>query len=251
MAFQINNKHIRDDYISFEPISHIYTVCDEKYTSVTTLIHKYFPKFNPDKIIDKMMKSSNWKDSKYFGMSKPEIKQIWEQNGTQSATKGTDLHDIIEKYYLNNKEHTTLTDDKCFSQFLQFDNESGLNVYRTEWRIFSDDHKVAGSIDIIFEGTKPGSVKLYDWKRCSNLKKDNIYEKGYFPIDHIPNCNYEHYTLQLNIYKYILENYYGIKVEEMALIVFSETKDSYEKIILTNRQIEVKYLLDHFHRSHN
>lgn len=247
MNFQINNKHIRDDYITFEPISHIYTVCNEKYTSVTTLIHKYFPKFNHDKVIDKMMKSNKWNESKYFGMTKTEIKEIWEKNGSESAKKGTNLHDIIENYYLNNKEYTS--NDHCFEQFLKFDKESELKVYRTEWRIFSDDHKVAGSIDIIFEGSIPGSVKLYDWKRCSNLKKDNPYEKGYFPIDHIPNCNYEHYTLQLNIYKYILENYYGIKVEEMALIVFSENKDSYEKVTVNNRQLEVKYLLDHFLRS--
>lgn len=248
MNFQINNKHIRDDYITFEPLSHIYTVCDEKYTSVTTLIHKYFPKFNNDKVIDKMMNSSKWNESKYFGMTKEEIKQNWEKKGSESSIKGTNLHDIIENYYLNNKVSISY-DDECFEQFLKFDKESKLKVYRTEWRIFSDDHKVAGSIDIIFEGSKPGSVKLYDWKRCSNIKKDNQYEKGYFPLDHIPNCNYEHYTLQLNIYKYILENYYGIKVEEMALIVFSENKDSYEKMIVNNRQLEVKYLLDHFVRS--
>jgi hypothetical protein len=35
----------------------------------------------------------------------------------------------------------------------------------------------------------------------------------------------------------------------MALIVFSENKDSYEKVTVNNRQLEVKYLLDHFLRS--
>ena len=49
------------------------------YTSVTTLIHNAFEKFNADAIIDKMMKSSKWTESQYYGMTKQEIKNQWKK----------------------------------------------------------------------------------------------------------------------------------------------------------------------------
>ena len=70
------NKHERDNHISFDEGPHIYTIDgDSDYLSVTTWNHYHFPKFNADDIISKMMKSKNWKNSEYFGMSPYEIKQ--------------------------------------------------------------------------------------------------------------------------------------------------------------------------------
>jgi ATP-dependent exoDNAse (exonuclease V) beta subunit len=245
MGYQERNKHVRDEYITFDPIKHIYNVQGVEYVSVTTLIHKYFPEFKADEVIDKMMKSKTWNTSKYYGMKKEEIKELWNNKGKKSSELGTILHDRIENFYLNGCLDDK-NDDKCYNQFLNFYNDEKLIPYRTEWRIFSDDHKVAGSVDIIFEGNKEGSVKLYDWKRSQEIKLINEYEKGLYPINNISNCNYEHYTLQLNIYKYLLENYYGIMVEEMAIIVFCENNNNYQKFVLKNKQEEVNKLLNHY-----
>lgn len=52
------NKHIRDTCISFEETGHVYALTKDNSEihpiSVTTLIHKFFPEFNADKIIDIM-----------------------------------------------------------------------------------------------------------------------------------------------------------------------------------------------------
>jgi ATP-dependent exoDNAse (exonuclease V) beta subunit len=248
MDYQNINTHIRDEYILFDAQKHIYTIEGEIYTSVTTLIHKYFPEFNAELVINKMMKKENWEKCKYFGMTKEEIKKMWSDKCIKSCYLGTILHDRIENFYLNGCKDNN-NDDICFTQFLNFFKEEKLIPYRTEWRVFSDDHKVAGSIDIVFEGNKKGSVKLYDWKRTQEIKTINLFENGYYPIENISNCNYEHYTLQLNIYKFILENYYGIEVEEMAIIVFCEDEKNYQKFILKNRQDDVKKLLDHFKKN--
>jgi hypothetical protein len=37
------------------------------------------------------------------------------------------------------------------------------------------------------------------------------------PLHHLPDCNYSHYSLQLNIYRYILESEYGYHVSGMFL----------------------------------
>ena len=77
----ILNKHERDDDIKFQENGHVYYVKKRRgYKSITTVVHNAFEKFNADAIIDKMMASSNWEKSKYYGMTKPEIKQQWKEN---------------------------------------------------------------------------------------------------------------------------------------------------------------------------
>mgnify|MGYP003318945405 CR=1 FL=1 len=43
------------------------------FTSTTTFVHRLFPYFNEDKIIDNMMKGANWESSKYYGKTKQQI----------------------------------------------------------------------------------------------------------------------------------------------------------------------------------
>ena len=48
-----------------------------------------------------MMKSKNWKDSKYYGMTKNEIKILWKKNGAEAANLGTIMHYLFEYHYYN------------------------------------------------------------------------------------------------------------------------------------------------------
>jgi len=77
------NAHPRDADISFEEGPHIYTVLGERgtYTSVTTWNHGHFSHFDADAVIDKMMAGRNWNnpDYKYYGMTREEIKAMWEK----------------------------------------------------------------------------------------------------------------------------------------------------------------------------
>ena len=71
------NHHPRDDDITFKEDDHEYTITNmpNKPVSVTTLIHKYFPTFDADAVINKMMASSRWRQSKYYGRNKQSIKE--------------------------------------------------------------------------------------------------------------------------------------------------------------------------------
>ena len=54
------NKHERDNHITFDEGPHIYTIDgDSSFTSVTSWNHSHFEPFNSDKIIAKMMNSPN------------------------------------------------------------------------------------------------------------------------------------------------------------------------------------------------
>ena len=252
------NQHLRDVRISFEPVSHTYQIQfedhAETFISATTIIHKYFPHFDEEKVIAKMMKSSTWSKSPYFGKTVEEIKAQWEENRVQAANKGTQVHDWIENFYLGGKKAPCeeAEKSKSFQNFLEFEKDYGWMPYRTEWRVFTEEFKVAGSIDIIFEGSDgdPNKIKVYDWKNSKEIKTENRYEKGYEPLQHLPNCNFYHYSMQLNLYKWILEHHYGKKVEEMGLIIVHENYPTYLKYDVKDMQKEVQAMLEHY-RSNN
>ena len=88
---------------------------------------------------------------------------------------------------------------------------------------------------------------IYDWKRCKILKNSIILKKmSRKGMQHIHDTNYWHYTMQLNIYKYILETKYDLKVKDLHLVVIhpDNTCDNYEKIKCPFIQDDVRTLLE-------
>ena len=71
------NKHERDDRIQFEEETHTYTIDGVRkgWTSCTGFLHNFFGHFDADAVIAKMMSSSKWVESKYYGMTAEAIKK--------------------------------------------------------------------------------------------------------------------------------------------------------------------------------
>lgn len=242
------NKHPRDEDISFEEGPHIYTVCGERgtYTSVTTWNHKHFEKFDADVIIDKMMKSKNWNNPtyKYYGKTREEIKQMWDNKRDEAACAGTNMHNNIEEYYNGIEVENDSVEYGYFKQFLK--DFPDLKPYRTEWMVYYEEMKLSGSIDMIFEN-EDGSLQIYDWKRCQEIKHEASFGKyaSTSCISHLPDTNFWHYSLQLNMYKTILERKYGKKVTDLYLVCFhpENVYKTYERISVPILENEMENLL--------
>lgn len=241
------NPHERDECIKFDAGPHIYTINNDsskKYTSVTTWNHSHFAHFDADKIIDNMMRSKKWSESKYYGMTKDEIKASWDKNRDAAAGAGTNMHYDIECYYNkcpNNNESIE------YSYFLRFVADfPHLKPYRTEWMVFHEELRLAGSIDMVFDNGD-GTLSIYDWKRCKEIKKHDIKCSITPCIEHLPDTNYWHYCLQLNTYKAILEEKYGKKITDLYLVcLHPENKNnSYIRIKVVDLQIEVRNLFEY------
>jgi hypothetical protein len=56
-------------------------------------------------------------------------------------------------------------------------------------------------------------------------------------VEHLPDTNYWHYTLQLNIYATILEKKYGMHVSELALVILHPNQSSF-RVMKLNRLTE-------------
>ena len=187
------NSHDRDQYISLHEPTHTYTINgDSNYTSVTTWNSSHFEYFDADKIIKNMMNSSKWTNKKYYGKTPNEIKQIWDNNRNQAASAGIQIHYDIECYYNNCPNNNESIEYGYFKNFLLKFPE--LKPYRTEWKVFHEDLKLAGSIDMVFENEN-GNLLIYDWKRCKKIVKTNGFNKFAKNdlIQHIPDTNYWRY----------------------------------------------------------
>ena len=62
-----------------------------------------------------MMASKNWEKSKYFGMTKSEIKKQWKDNGSEAALLGTTMHYLFE-YHYNDMYNTPLCEHPQYFQ---------------------------------------------------------------------------------------------------------------------------------------
>jgi CRISPR/Cas system-associated exonuclease Cas4 (RecB family) len=215
------NFHPRDEFISFEEGPHIYTVMGERgtYTSVTTWNHSHFSAFDADKVIDGMMSSKNWNNPtyKYYGMTREQIKAMWDEKRIKSSSLGTKTHYDIECYYNGLEVQNDTLEFKYFLQFVK--DFPDLKAYRTEWMVYYEELKLSGSIDMVFENPD-GTIQIYDWKRCQEIVHENGF--GQYAstscISHLPDTNFWHYALQLNTYKRILEDKYGKKVTNLCLV---------------------------------
>ena len=246
--------HIRDGRITFNEKDHVYKVdqSEDVYISVTTLIKSFFPKFDADRVIDKLMKHPvKWMHNKYYGKSKEEIKREWKQKGDESSRLGTLLHRTIEHYYNNVEQEIPKEIHQEFLLFKEFHNSisESLKPYRTEWCIFDEDFHVAGSIDMVYTD-EYGKYHMYDWKRTLELKKDNPYQQGVYPFYDMEDCNYNHYCLQLNLYKYLLEKKYSILIETMNLVCLYPTRSTFLVEKVPDLQLKIEKMLHFFQSSH-
>ena len=264
------NSHSRDKNIHFLEEGHKYTITcdpDSKYTSVTTWNHSHFPHFDADAVIRNMMKGKSWKvGHKDWGLTADQIKKQWSDNGAAVSGAGTDLHfeiecfmnekrfmfnysnkELCEIYLLDNKEHLVNKPIE-WQYFINFvkDNPK-LKPYRTEWTIYDEELKLAGSIDMVYENPD-GSLSIYDWKRAKDITRINKFNKFALSqsICHLPDSNFWHYALQLNTYKAILEKNYDKKVTDLYLVRLHPDAEekNYELIKLPDLSVEISELFE-------
>ncbi len=246
------NEHVRDKRIVFDEPTHTYTV-DGSYVgwiSTTGFVHSFFGHFDPDAIIAKMRGSPKWPQSKYFGMTDEAIKKLWSDNGATASEAGTEMHLAIEMYYNEAAAlippHVLQTKEwRYFMNFVRA-TEGDIEPYRLEWEVFDTDIKLAGSIDAVFRRRSDGKFLIYDWKRSKEIKFENRFQKGLGPMDHLDDCNYWHYSLQLSIYKYILEKEYGMSIVELAIIILhpDQVPRNYKRIKLNDMREEVLEMVE-------
>ena len=253
LAFK--NSHPRDKNVRFVEDTHTYYVngSSKGIVSTTGFVHAFFGHFDTDKAIKAMKKNTEkWAKNPLFGKTDAEIKEIWGASGREASGKGTALHLAIEKHLNGAMEliPPEVLDTAEWRYYMNFykDTKDSLEPYRTEWEVWDEEHKLTGSIDMIYK-RKDGNFAVYDWKRSKEIKMDNPFQSGQGPMEHLPDVNYWHYTLQLNVYRWFLQKHYGLKVVELAMVIFHPNNKNYQIFKLNILDDEIQDMLDSRKRS--
>lgn len=243
IGFNKINAHPRDNRIEFYPEPHIYTIDNVPASSASTIISKFFPEF------DAYGKACGLSTSNpLYGNSPEKIVQIWKQKGEEAANLGTYLHEQIEKYYLKQPFKET-GEFHLFKQFVK--DHSNIEPYRSEWRIFDDNHNIAGTIDLIARNSN--GFDIYDWKRSRKvidtyagcpITTDSWGNRGVGKLSDIHDTSYNRYCLQQSLYRYILQKNYNLSISKMYLIILYPDYNRYYKVEVPYWKDRIEHILD-------
>lgn len=243
----------RDRYIKFDEAAHRYEVDGfGEMRPVSSIVGMFFKKF----------------DAEYWSLRKccgnieaaAKLRESWDAKGCVASQVGTYLHKQIEDY-LNGKRDIEMLCDVCYkgnyqtvcekidisrewSYFLAFDSVVGYKPFRTEWRVYDTDSRIAGTIDLVC-ACDDGTYEIYDWKRSNKIDPTEVsrFASGLNGLEHLTDTSYSHYCLQQNLYRYMLEKNYGIRISRMNLVVLHPDYSSYRIVSVPRMDAEVDIIM--------
>ena len=93
-----------------------------------------------------------------------------------------------------------------------------MQPYRAEVNIFHIGLRCGGQPDLLLRDPQ-NRIVIVDWKRTTKLSMDNNHITLQYPLNHLPDCSYYRYALQVNLYRYVLESEYSMSVGSMFLAI--------------------------------
>lgn len=231
--------------VKFYDEPHKYYIDNTELISVTTLIHKYQNDFDVD----------YWSEYKasQFNVTQDEIKRAWNFINKKGTLKGSLIHSYAENLF-QNKIYEYPTDlvlntfgfdpikkeydiTKKYIDNFYLDTFDKLIPIKTEIVLCDKDYKIGGMIDVLFYNKKMNEFQIWDYKTNKDFTYENKRNNLLFELSDLEDCDLEIYSLQLSLYKYLIEKNTSIKLGGSYLIWMSHNNDNY-KIIKTKDRTE-------------
>ena len=222
--------------------------------SVTRLIEQYANEFDSQGIAEKV----SLKELRPV----EDILAEWKYKADFACAKGSTCHEFVQSLWSGNEyKWINFNDDHEYNMAVieiqnqahnfKNDYEEHLEHLIDELPIGSEEYDIASCVDHLFYNKLTGGLVLVDYKTNSILKgynddvKNRRYEKRMkVPLHNLRDNSLVHYYIQLSIYKYLIEKYTGLKVDEMFIVYMSENIENYEIIEIPYLEEEVKNILE-------
>lgn len=218
--------------------------------SVTTFIHEFCNEFDAEGMAEKVANRD--------GKTIQQVLDEWAYKRDFSCEKGTTCHEFAQSLWSGNEYKPLHFDEsaeymralvRVRSQAINFwaYNRDHLEHLIDELPIGSEEYDIASCVDHLFYNKLTGGLVLVDYK--TNSLMDGYNKKAYkkamkVPLSHINDDALHHYHIQLSIYKYLIEKYTGLKVDEMFIVYMSENIENYEIIDIPYLKEEVEMILN-------
>lgn len=216
--------------------------------SVTRFIEQYCNEFDAQAVSEKVA----IKQSKTV----QEVLDEWDYKNKFACAKGSTCHEYAQSLWSGNEYSELLFDgsieyinsvNKIQNQAKQFykDYQDHLEHLADEFVVGSPEYDICSAIDHLFINKLTGGLVLVDYKTNSDIHKTEKYAKDMkVPLSHLKDYTLNHYFIQLSIYRYLVEKYTNLKIEEMFIVYFSENIENYEIIEIPYLKKEVEKILE-------
>jgi hypothetical protein len=235
--------------VYLEPIAHKYHHRDTKriYSSVTQTLHSLVNVFEEDKVAEAISKQNPEKQKpEYRGLTKPQIIEYWRRLNDEANEYGTFIHETIEEYLL--KQKVFFPDDELQQKTIKAFDEMNIDEGQTVWPeriMFSEEHELAGTADLVID-IDDVYFDIGDFK--TNKKFDYHDAFGHKtlkkPLDHLQDCHYSIYSVQLSIYALMYEMETGRKCRKNYILYWNRVTEKFEYIPVPYYKNEARKVLD-------
>ena len=235
------------DFKFFEEDHHYEYKGERVGISVTRLIEEYTNEFNAEEIAERVAIKEN--------KSVQEVLDEWEYKNKFACEKGSTCHEYAQSLWSGEDWNPKVIYTEEYLNAVEKIQEQANNFYwdycnrlehlADEFVIGSEEYDIASAIDHLFINKLTGGLVLVDYKTNSDIHKNERYAKKMkVPLSHLKDATLNHYYIQLSIYKYIVEKYTNLKIEEMFIVWFSENIDNYQIIEIPYLKKEVEEILE-------
>lgn len=237
--FEIFEELDKFNEILFDEDSHTYTYRDKKCISTTSLISKYKKEFDVEFQAEKYAKK--------HGLEYDDVVKEWDDKRIASIIKGTHLHKYMELRFSNkiyNPGDELLGPElKSIGDKFYNDSVGRLIPVRMELVVGDYDLGLCGMIDKLFYNVKKKELQIWDYKTNKEIntysKFKNRMTNG---LNHIQECEFNTYSIQLAIYKKIIEKNTNLKLGNSYICWINEINDTYKVFQTLPMTNEVDYI---------
>lgn len=234
--------------VVFTEQGHTYTVGGKKATSVTTFIGQFKKPFERDFWAARSAQKEN--------VQLQDILDKWDSISLRACNKGSKFHAFAENYINNKILSNTIYDfdidmeayNKIESHFLNFYEESKENLIpiRSELCVGSSKLGICGMVDQLYYSNTLEGLVIFDWKTNKKMSYKSKYQNTMLdPISHLPECEFSTYSLQLSLYKYIIELETSLEIKDCFIVWFNEKNDTYKLIKCADYRKEIINMLNY------
>jgi ATP-dependent exoDNAse (exonuclease V) beta subunit len=244
--------------ITFFESNHVYKIDGVQTTSpsVTKLLSRFKKPFDVD--------SAAIRTANKRGVSVEQVKHEWSQANLTSTVLGSLFHKYVENFFNGKRvgyegSVKGLDDDSKASvltrlpilveQFKRFQDKHKLLPVKNELIVgdLSQGTNICGMVDMLTYDPSDGSFSIYDFKTNKKISDSSAYKQKFLHVlSHLDECELNAYTLQLNIYKYLIEQETDIRIKDLHVLWFNVDNKECIDFPLANMQSEVAAMLDWF-----
>ncbi len=167
------------------------------------------------------------------GMSQKKLKKIWESKGDKAAKLGNLWHASIEHYIRTGK----IRNNKFTDLVTKFTNQySFKGQIFPEVRVYCPEVGICGTSDVV-EIIDNKILNIKDWKSNKKIDDWSYRRKMKYPVEYRNDSKLQKYSIQINIYSYLLCSKYGFTPGDDNCIFWIDQK----KREITKIPVEINF----------